>query len=92
MQHGRVIYIEVNRHLIKNIYNGFIYTPYISFQCNTAELLIMGMNNFEKIIVKLRLIDIHSSNYLKVTFIITNKSHKSRGTLSKFKKTNKLGL
>lgn len=63
MQHDRTTHIEVDRQFIQEKLDSyFICTPYVSSQDNVANLLTKGLNNnnFEKIISKLEMIDIHS--------------------------------
>jgi len=63
VQHGRTKHIEVDQHFIKEKFDsGLICTPYISSQGNLADLLTKGLNNknFERIVSKLGMIDIHS--------------------------------
>jgi hypothetical protein len=63
VQHDRTKHIEVDRHFIKEkLDSGLICTPYVSFQGNLADLLTKGLNNnnFERIVSKLGMIDIHS--------------------------------
>ena len=52
-----------DKHFIKEkLDNGLICTPYVSSQGNLADLLTKGLNsnNFERIVSKLGIIDIHS--------------------------------
>jgi len=63
VQRDRTKYIDVDRHFIKEkLDSGLICTPYISSQGNLADLLTKGLNNknFERIVSKLGMIDIHS--------------------------------
>jgi hypothetical protein len=63
VQHDRTKHIEVDRHFIKEkLDSGLICTPYVSSQGNLADLLTKGLNNnnFERIVSKLGMIDIHS--------------------------------
>ena len=63
VQHDRTKHIKVDRHFIKEkLDSGLICTPYVSSQDNVADLLTkrLNSNNFEKIVFKLRMIDIHS--------------------------------
>ncbi|CAJ2663478.1 unnamed protein product [Trifolium pratense] len=63
VQHDRTKHIEVDRHFIKEkLDSGLICTPYVSSQGNLADLLTKGLNgnNFERIVSKLGMINIHS--------------------------------
>lgn len=62
VQHNKTKYVKVSRHFIKEkLDHGLICTPYASSQGNLTDLLTKGLNNnnYERIVSKLGMIDIH---------------------------------
>ncbi|KAK2356003.1 hypothetical protein QL285_093366 [Trifolium repens] len=63
VQHDMTKHIEVDKHFIKKkIDSGLICTPYLSSQGNLTYFLTkwLNNNNFERIVFKPRMMDIHS--------------------------------
>lgn len=67
LQHDRIKHIDLDKHFIEEnekLNIDLPYASYISFQDNLAGLITKEMNNnyFEKIVFKLRMINVHSPN------------------------------